>query len=600
MATQFEIPERKDVPPSDTWDLSKLYPSADAWEADLKKLEKLADEFPAFQGTLGKGPESLLAALEAMKAGEMLGERLGYWANLRVSEDEGNNDSRGRMARFMMVATKASGAESFFAPEVQAIPDADIGAWLKRDDYAEYRVYLHKLLRYKPHVLSQAEERLLALQMELNQLPSDTFGVLTNVDIDFGSVETKEGPRPLSQSSVVSFLQDPDRKVREAAYKQFYRAYDTHKNALASLYAGSCRIDGYQAKVRKHPSAREQALFADDVPTSVYDNLIKTVGDNLAPLHKYYSLRKKALKVPELRHYDVYVPLVGEVRSRHTFDEAIDLVCEALAPLGQEYVGTMRAGLKGRWCDRYENKGKTSGAFSAGSFFGEPYILMNYKEDVIRDVFTLAHEAGHSMHSWYSAKSNPFMHYSYTIFEAEVASTFNEELLFDYLYKRAESDEMRAYLVNSRIDDMLATLYRQTMFAEFELKSHEMLEKGEPLTVDSLRTMYGALQRKYFGPEMAFEPESDLECLRIPHFYNAFYVYKYSTGISAAIALSRRVLSGGAAERDQYITFLKSGGSRFPIESLKLAGVDMSAPSPVKAACDEFAKLVGEFEKVIK
>jgi oligoendopeptidase F len=305
------------------------------------------------------------------------------------------------------------------------------------------------------------------------------------------------------------------------------------------------------------------------------------------------------LKLNELRHYDLHVPIVSAAKKKTSWYEAVDLVCNALSPLGDEYCSTLRGGFLGRWADRYENKGKRSGAFSAGSFSGEPYILMNYKDESIRDVFTLAHEGGHSMHSFYSAKENPFWHYNYTIFEAEVASTFNEELLFHYLVKNTVNKELKLYLVNKHADELLATLYRQTMFAEFEKITHELEENGEPLTVELLRARYRELLEKYFGPEMVFEKTSDLEGLRIPHFYNAFYVYKYATGVSAAIALANRVLSGGEKERQDYFTFLKSGGSRFPIDSLKVAGVDMSRPDPVNSACDVFNRLVDELSAMV-
>jgi oligoendopeptidase F len=323
------------------------------------------------------------------------------------------------------------------------------------------------------------------------------------------------------------------------------------------------------------------------------------VSENLAPLHRYYSLRKKALGLDGLRHYDVYAPLVPKAVTKTPWNGAVDLIAAALAPLGDEYVNTLAAGLRGRWADRYENKGKRSGAFSAGGYTGEPYILMNYKEDSIRDVFTLAHEGGHSMHSWYSARSNPFMHYSYTIFEAEVASTFNEELLFRYLLEKADTPALKTYLVNKRADEILATLYRQTMFAEFEQITHRLEEGGSPLTVELLRAEYRKLLEKYFGPAMVLEEESDLEGMRIPHFYNAFYVYKYATGVSASLALAERVLAGGAREREDYFAFLKSGGSRFPIESLRVAGVDMGSPEPVRAACQAFDRLVGRLEELL-
>jgi oligoendopeptidase F len=417
--------------------------------------------------------------------------------------------------------------------------------------------------------------------------------------LDFGHIDTPEGKLPLSQSSWSVFMENHDRAIREKAYKAFYKAFNAHKTTLAALYSGSVKQDVIRARIRGYASARAAALFPDDVSGEVYDNLVATVSANLSPLHRYYSLRRRVLKLDELRHYDVYVPLVAGVKKTTSWDEAVLMISKALAPLGDEYVSTLREGLFGRWADRYENKGKRSGAFSAGSYSGDPYILMNYKEDAIRDVFTMAHEGGHSMHSWYSAASNPFMQYNYTIFEAEVASTFNEELLFRYLEQTADSAELKRYIVNKRADDFLSTLYRQTMFAEFEKRSHELEEGGTPLTLDVLRGEYRKLLEKYFGPEMVFEEESDLEGLRIPHFYHAFYVYKYATGISASYALAERVLSGGAKERGDYFAFLKSGGSRFPIESLKLAGVDMSTPAPVEAACKAFGRLVDQLETLL-
>jgi oligoendopeptidase F len=394
-------------------------------------------------------------------------------------------------------------------------------------------------------------------------------------------------------------MENSDRDLRRRAYEAFYHHFESHKTTLASLYSGSVKQDVIKARIRGYGSARAAALFPDNVDEAVYDNLVATVGENLNALHRYYKLRKRALKLPDLRHYDVYAPLVQTVKRKTSWNEAVDLVSASLAPLGDEYVSTLSAGLLGRWADRYENKGKRSGAFSAGSFSGDPYILMNYKEDSIRDMFTLTHEGGHSMHSWYSARSNPFMHYNYTIFEAEVASTFNEYLLFRYLEKNADNAEMRLYLVNKRTDELLATLYRQTMFAEFEMISHRLEEGGTPLTLEVLRAEYRKLLEKYFGPEMILENASDLEGLRIPHFYRAFYVYKYATGISASFALAQRVVSGGRQEREDYFAFLKSGGSRFPIESLKVAGVDMGTPEPVQASCRYFARLVDELEKLL-
>jgi oligoendopeptidase F len=500
--------------------------------------------------------------------------------------------------RFLMAAAKVQAASAWSVPEIQSIPDPTIEAFLKDPRLQEFSIYLRKLLRYKPYILSAAEERLLALHSEGENTANDAFSVLTNVDLDFGTVDTPEGKKPLSQSTFSIFMENPDPNVRKAAYEIFYRNFDSHKTTLATLYSAQVKQDVIRARIRGFSSARAAALFPDNVDEAVYDNLIKTIHANLDILHRYYRLKKTILNVDSLHHYDVYAPLAPAAHKKTSWNEAVDLVEAALAPLGKDYTDTLAAGLRGRWADRYENKGKRSGAFSAGSFTGDPYILMNYKDDSIRDVFTVAHEGGHSMHSWYSARSNPFTHYNYTIFEAEVASTFNEELLFRHLLKTNSEPALKHYLLNKRADDILATLYRQTMFAEFESISHKLEEEGIPLTVDLLRAEYLKLLTQYFGPDVEFEPESDLEGLRIPHFYRAFYVYKYATGISAALALAEKVLSGGETERNDYFTFLKSGGSHFPLESLKRAGVDMSAPEPIQAACQVFSRIVEQLSEI--
>jgi len=593
------IPVRQDIPQADTWDLSKLFPDDAAWNDGLAAYEKMAERIPSFQGTLGKSAESLADYLDFIRDFGILGERLYYYADLRQTEDEGSGAARSMTGKITMASAKAQAAGAWERPEILAIRKQDMDNFLLNPRIADYVIYLQRTLRYQPYILSDREERIIALNTEAEGTVSDAFSVLTNVDFNFGDIDTPEGKRPLSQSTWSVFMESQDRDLRRRAYETFYNCFESHKTTLASLYSGAVKQDVIKARIRGFSSARAAALFPDNVDESVYDNLITTVGENLGCLHRYYKLRKKTLGIPQLRHYDVYTPLVKSVKIKTSWNQAVDLVSEALAPLGDEYVSALRAGLLGRWADRYENKGKRSGAFSAGSFTGDPYILMNYKEDSIRDVFTLAHEGGHSMHSWYSARSNPFMHYSYTIFEAEVASTFNEELLFHHLEKNSDSAEMRLYLVNKRADELLATLYRQTMFAEFEAITHRLEEEGTPLTVELLRCEYRKLLEKYFGPEMVFEEASDMEGLRIPHFYRAFYVYKYATGISASTALANRVLSGGKREREDYFAFLKSGGSRFPIESLKLAGVDMSAPEPVHAACRTFSGLVDELEKML-
>ena len=591
------IPKRSEVPDQDTWDLGGLYLDPDAWEEGLKVFTAQIPELAAAKGSLGDSVDNLLRILDLYTEHEKLGERLGAYAHLRTAEDGGDNEHQARMARFMRAATESNSAMSFFRPELLGLSDETIDSYLRASELTDYRIMLSKLLRYKPHTLSEAEERIISMQSEANQTASKGFRALTDIDLDFGEIETDKGPKPLSQGTYASFMMNPDRTIREKAFRQFYSRFDGHKQTLASLYAGSVHLDIYKAKIRNFPSSRAAALFPDKVPEEVYDNLIATVHAHLPLLHRYYATRKRMLELDDLRHWDVYVPLTPKIEVHHSYEEAVETIIPALEPLGEEYCNVLRTGLLNRWVDRYENQGKRSGAFSAGSYSGDPYILMNYKEDVLRDVFTLAHEGGHSMHSWYSVRSNPFQHYDYTIFEAEVASTFNEQLLGRHLMLNADEETMKTYLIGKQIDEIVATIFRQTMFAEFEHKTHAMTETGTPLTLETLRDVYRELLQAYFGDQMVLEEVSDLEGLRIPHFYRAFYVYKYATGLSAAIALAERVVSGGESERRDYLAFLKSGGSRFPIESLKRAGVDMSAPEPIEGAMKRFAELVEALEQ---
>lgn len=588
------IPLRSEVKESDKWDLTKLYATRQDWEKDVKALQNGIKEAASFNGRLGESPKKLLEALDwDSKTGMML-EKAYVYASLHYSGDASDPENQKMIGIMSQVYTDYSAATSFMTPEIIAIKD--LAKWIEAKEFDDYRVMLTKILRQKDHTLSHKEEELLAKQSDLQDTPNKAFGMLTNVDMDFGEIDGT----PLSQSTWSQFMINPDRDVRRRAYEKFYKTYQCHEQTLAALYAGSVKQDIFNAKVRGFDTALDKALYRDDVPKSVYTGLIEAVHKAFPILHRYYALRRRVLKVDELRHYDVYVPLVGSIKTHKTYDEAANIVKEALRPLGEDYTNVIYSGLtKDRWVDRYENKGKRSGAFSSGGFIGEPYILMNYKEDVLGDVFTLAHEGGHSMHSYYSKNNNPFPCYEYTIFEAEVASTFNEQLIAKYFMDNAESEEMKTYIIAKQVDDIIATLFRQTMFAEFELLCHTQQENGEPLTVDSFRKTYRGLLEAYFGPEMHFEDNSELEGLRIPHFYNAYYVYKYATGISAAIALSERVLNGGKKELDDYLGFLKSGGSKFPIQSLRCAGVDMSTQAPVEAAVRKFEGLLGQLEERI-
>ncbi|MCR4938869.1 MAG: oligoendopeptidase F [Treponemataceae bacterium] len=590
------VPSRDEIPAKDKWDLSSLYMKESEWEDDLSLIPILADELLSYKGKLAENADTLRNSLDSYCRLQMIAETTGSYAFLLTAGDAENSTNQDKYGRFVMAASAAEAKTSFYIPEIQTIPENTLKEWIERPDFNDYKVFLTKLLRLKPFILSEKEERLFSLEGESGSTAKKTFSMLTNVDFNFGSIKTQDGSKQLTQSTWSSFMQNQDRDIRKRAYAKFYKTFDSHKNTLASLYAGSVNHDIFEARARGYESARAMALYPDNVPESVYDNLVKTVHENLAPLHKYYAIRKELLGVKDLRLYDVYVPLVKDIKKVTPYNDAVEIIRKALAPLGTDYTDTLCDGLQNGWADRYENKGKRSGAFSAGGFVGYPYILLNYKEDVLRDVFTMAHEGGHSMHSWYSVHSNPFMHYSYTIFEAEVASTFNEQLVFQYFMNNADDKNLRKYLIAERAGDILATLYRQTMFAEFEHTAHALVESGTPLTLDLLRSEYRKLLEAYFGPEVKLEKTSDLEGLRIPHFYNAYYVYKYATGISASLALAERVTKGGEKERSDYFKFLCSGGSRYPIDSLKVAGVDMTSTAPVQAALNVFSSLVDQME----
>ncbi|MCF0242287.1 MAG: oligoendopeptidase F [Treponema sp.] len=595
------IPNRKDVPSCDKWDLSSIFKSESEWEDALKEIEPLTKELVAFKGKLAESRESLLNALKALEKCELKLETVYHYASLMHEADEDDTVATDRNGRALMAYSKMQAEISFFEPELQSIDENTLKEWISTSEFADYKIYIEKLLWVKPYILSEKEERILSLQTESAQTAETAFSVLTNVDMNktFGTVKTDEGDMPLTETTWSVFMDNQDRTVRESAYKKYYKHFADHQNTIAALYAGSVNQDVFNARARGYKSSLDASLYGQKVPESVYRNLIDCVHKNLEPLHEYYSIRKKALGLNELRHYDVYVPLVKSVQTKTSYEEAVEICRKALAPLGKDYTDRLCEGLKNGWVDRYENVGKRGGAFSSGCYIGNPYILLNYKDDIIRDVFTMAHEGGHSMHSWYSVHNNPFMCYDYTIFEAEVASTFNEELVYRYLMEEAQKKgdkDLINYLLSMRASDILATLYRQTMFAEFELKTHEFVENGTPLTAELLRKTYRELLELYFGPEMNFEENSDMEGLRIPHFYSAFYVYKYATGISAALALAKRVCNGGDAEREDYFKFLKSGGSRYPIESLRIAGVDMESVAPVQAACDEFKEIINQLK----
>ena len=598
--TSTGVQTRADIAESDKWDLRRLFVDVSKWQQDFAWVQQTYPRLRDWKGRVGETAKSLANCLEFEKALELKIERLYHFASLQLAEDSANNEYLARIGQVQNLLTKVGEAAAFVVPEIQAIDDQKLAKFMVDPALADWRIKLYKIRRMKPHVLSEPEERILALGSVALSGYDDTFSQLTDVDMKFGVLTDDTGrQKPLTQSSFGSFLVKRDYELRKRAFHQFYEEFQDHQYTLATSLAYSVKADVFRARTRNYSSALESALFPDDVPVEVYDGLIASVRANLKPLFRYFDLRRHVLGLSELHHYDTYVPLVAEIETHISFDEAVEKVIAALQPLGKEYVDVLSEGLRGRWCDRYETKGKRSGAFSSGSYGAPPYILMNYKEDVFADVYTLAHEAGHSMHTWFSQKSQSFQDYEYPIFLAEVASTFNEELLTHHLLEQTSDPKMRAYIINRQIDDIRGTVFRQTMFAEFEKSIHAIEENGDALTLEVFKSEYHKLLEAYFGQNFVLDPQLDLECLRIPHFYNSFYVYKYATGISAAVALAERVLSSKPGSVDAYLGFLRSGGSKFPLETLKTAGVNMGTSAPVESTLKLFERRLGELEGLL-
>jgi oligoendopeptidase F len=594
------VPTRTEVSDSDKWDLTHLFADVSKWQEDFVWVQQTYPRIKEFKGKVGASARNLAECLEFEKAIDLRLERLYHFASLQLAEDSANTEYLARAGQMQNLMTKIGEASAFVVPEIQAIDDETFARFIVDPALADWRIKLRKIRRMKPHVLSESEERILALGSAALSGYDDTFSQLTDVDMKFGVLTDETGrEKPLTQSSFSSFLVKRDAELRKRAFHQFYAEFQDHQYTLAASLAYSVKADIFRARARNYASALQAALFPDDVPVSVYEELIKSVRANLKPLFRYFDLRRRVLGLKELHHYDTYVPLVAEIETQIPFDEAVERVLAAVQPLGKEYVDVLGEGLRGRWCDRYETKGKRSGAFSSSSYSAPPYILMNYKEDVFADVYTLAHEAGHSMHTWFAQESQRFQDYDYPIFLAEVASTFNEDLLTHHLLEQNRDPKMRAYIINRQIDDIRGTLFRQTMFAEFEKVIHQIEESGDALTLDVFKSEYHKLLATYFAENFVLDSPLDLECLRIPHFYGAFYVYKYATGISAAIALSERVLGKEPGAVKRYLGFLKSGGSKFPLETLKEAGVDMSTSAPIQSTLALFGRRLNELEELL-
>ena len=590
------IPARQDIPAEHKWDLSGLFESDKPWETSFAAIEKDLAAYDAYKGHLKDSAAVFKAALEFHLGLTRKLEKVYTYAHLKSDEDKSNQHYLGLYQKALNLFSRVSEKASFMTPEIQALAEDVIRWYLAEDSLSEYKFYLEKILRYKPHTRSESEEQILAMTREIANGPVQVFGQLDNVDLNFGSLTDENGQEiELSHGNFSTFLINPHRDIRRKAFFQYYQAYQNHKHTLAATLSHAIKKDHFYARVRNFENCRVAALFGDNVPETVYDNLIQTVKGRLAPLFKYLNFRQKVLGLKELHFYDTYVPIIEDVDFRMPYDEAVEIGIKALAPLGQEYGQILQKGLLAGWVDRYENRGKRSGAYSSGCYDSPPYILLNYEEHNINSLYTLLHEAGHSMHSYYAKKYQPYVDHEYTIFVAEVASTFNEDLLSRYLLERyRDNPKMKTYILNREIDNIRATLFRQTMFAEFETITHNAVEANQPLTLDMMSAAYRKLLEIYFGDALTLDAELSLECLRIPHFYSAFYVYKYATGVSAAIALAEKVAKGGEPARQNYLNFLKLGGSQFPLDQLNKAGVDMRSAEPIERAIAHFSDLVDQ------
>ena len=591
------ITSRNDIDPKYKWDLASMYADSAAWEADLAKVKALAEELTGYAGRLGESGAVLLESLSKKDDMNRLLEKVFVYARMKRDEDNANEEAQAMTDKVMAAAAALGAKLAFFTPELIGLGEETIRRFLEEEPgLGVYRFYLECVLREKEHVLSDSEEALLARLSEVLGGADDIFTMLNNADMDFGEIEGEDGePAKLTHGSYITFLQSHDRKVRQAAFEKLYAKYKSQINTIGATYATSVKTDVIGAEIRHYPSARGAACFADNVSEDVYDNLIKVINENLPALHKYLEIRKRALGVEDLRMWDMYAPLVKIPQRTIPYEEAQAMVMEALQPMGEQYLADLKHGFADGWVDVYETPGKTSGAYSFGSYDSKPFVLLNYKE-TLQDVFTVIHEMGHSMNSYYTRKTQPFVYGGHSIFTAEVASTVNENLLIKHLLATEKDPEMRKYLINFQLEGFRTTVFRQTMFAEFEHIVHKHVEDGGSLTPSWLCAEYDKLNSKYFGPSLVHDDCIQYEWARIPHFYSAFYVYKYATGYSAAAAISDLILKNGP---DDYLKFLACGENDYPVELLKIAGVDMSQPAPIESAMRTFSALVDELDALI-
>ncbi|KUG02998.1 oligoendopeptidase f [hydrocarbon metagenome] len=582
------------------WKLEDIYSHEEDWEKDFSELKNQVQELEKHMGTLGESAEKLLSALTLLEKVNRMIEALFVYAKMRKDEDNTNSHYQTLFDRAQGIMVQVGSATSYVVPEIIAIPEEKLQEFMAQNQDLElYRKFFDELLRQKEHILSSAEEKILAMSADLSIAPKNIFSMFNNADIKFPVIKDENGDEvELTKGRYGRLMESSDRRVRKEAFEGLYGSYTRMRNTLASTLSSSVKTDIFYSRARKYGSALQASLDQDNISPEVYDNLIKSVHNNLDHMYRYMKLRKKMLELDELHMYDIYTPLVKEFKLEVDYEEAKNKVLQGLAPLGSDYLSELKKGLESGWIDVYENEGKTSGAYSWGSYDSHPYVLLNY-DNKLDDVFTLAHEMGHSMHTYYSNKAQPYIYSQYTIFVAEVASTVNESLLIDYLLKNSTDPREKMFLINHYLEQFRGTVYRQTMFAEFEKIVHEQVEAGQALTPEALSQIYRDLNALYYGPEVVLDKEIDMEWARIPHFYSAFYVYKYATGFSAATAIKEMIMEEGQPAVDRYLEFLSSGSYDYPVSLLQKAGVDLTTPQPVDKALQYFGSLVSELEAMI-
>lgn len=596
----MEVKDRKDIDVKDTWNLESIYANNELWEEDYAALEKDAAEFAKLKGAIEADVSKIPAVLDAYYGLHRRLSKLSVYARMRFDQDTADSTYQTMSAKIGSLGVKIGAASAFVEPEILSYSKEQLEAAEKENERtAYYGRKIEEMLRGQEHTLDAEKEELLAAAGDMAEAPDDIFSVLMNADMKYPDIVLEDGTHlPLTNSTYISYMESPDRAVREGAFKTLYGQIASLKNTFAAIYRGNLKQAKFYAQSRKYSSARAMYLADSNVPESVYDNLLSAVHEALPMMYRYVAVRKKVLGVDKLHMYDVYTPIVAAQNQTYEFEQAKQMVLEALKPMGEDYLSHAREGLENRWIDIYPNKGKKGGAYSWGCYDSQPFILLNYTKN-LDSVFTLIHEMGHSIHSYYSRTAQDYAYSDYKIFVAEVASTCNECLLIHDLLEKTTDKEQRKYLLNHYLDSFKGTLFRQTMFAEFEKTAHDYCAQGKPLTAEALSQMYLELNQKYFGPDMEKDEEIAYEWMRIPHFYTPFYVYQYATGYSAAVALSAKILKEGKPAVDAYMSFLKGGESKDPIDLLKMAGVDMTTEKPVADALTLFGELVAELEALV-